>query len=216
MEVTEAVRRRRMVRSFSDRPVDPGLVDQLLGDALRAPSAGNTRGTAWLLLEGPDQTSTFWGHITTEEWRHRSRRWEGLSRAPVVALSLTSPSAYVARYGEEDKAGSGLGPAPDGDGPGGEAAWPVPYWFGDAAFATMILLLRATDVGLGTCFLGNFRGEDGLRAALGVPRTWRLFGAVLLGYPGGTDHRSPSLSRSGPPVAGRIHRGRWSVTSPGA
>jgi nitroreductase len=201
MELTEAVRRRHMVRSFADRPVDPVLVEKVLGDTLRAPSAGSTRGIGWLVLEGQEQTATYWAHTTTEEWRRRSRRWEGLSRAPVAALSLASPGQYVARYGEDDKAASGLG--------GGEAAWPVPYWFGDAAFATMTLLLGATDAGLGACFLGNFRGEDALLPALGVPGGWRLFGTVLLGHPDGADHRSPSLSRPAPPASARVHRGRW-------
>jgi len=201
MELSEAIRRRHMVRSFSDQPVDPTLIAQILADSLRAPSAGNTRGTAWLLLEGSEQAATYWTHTTTEEWRKRSRRWEGLSRAPVLALSLASPAEYLARYGEKDKAASGLA--------GGEAAWPVPYWFGDAAFSTMILLLRATETGLGACFLGSFRGEDTLLHALEVPDGWRLFGTVLLGHPDEADHRSHSLSRAGPPTAARIHQGRW-------
>lgn len=217
MDVTEALRKRHMVRSFSDRPLDAGLVGDILTDALRSPTAGNARGTAWLVLEGPGQTATYWSHTTTEEWRRRSRRWPGLSSAPVVALSLASPTAYVLRYGESDKARSGLGPAPvqgtddDGEpaGPEGEAAWPVPYWFGDAAFATMALLLRATAEALGACFLGNFRGEDSLLPALGVPPEWRLFGTVLLGYPEGDDAPSSSLSRPTPSAASRLHRGSW-------
>ncbi len=207
MELTEAVRRRHMVRSFSDRPVDGDLVTRLVADALAAPTAGHTRGTAWLVLAGPEETALYWDHTTTAEWRRGSRRWPGLSRAPVVALSLTSPGAYLDRYGEPDKAAAGLGPA--GGGGGGPAAWPVPYWFGDAGFSVMTLLLAATDAGLGACFLGNFRGEAPLRGALGVPGAWRLFGAVLLGHPDGADHRSASLERPGPTAAERIHRGRW-------
>jgi nitroreductase len=221
MDVVEALHRRRMVRSFSDRPLDPALVTAVLDDSLRSPTAGNTRGTAWLALEGAHQTATYWAHTTTEEWRRRSRRWPGLSRAPVVALSLASPDEYARRYAEPDKAGPGGGAEADpgegagvgggvGAGPGGgAAAWPVPYWFGDAAFATMAVLLRATAEGLGACFLGNFRGEDPLLGALGVPPGWRLFGAVLLGHPGGPDPRSPSLDRPGPAAAARLHRGRW-------
>jgi len=206
MELTEAVYRRRMVRSFAATPPDPGVVDGLLADALRAPTAGNTTGTSFVVLEGPGQTATYWEHATTAEWRATSRRWAGLARAPVVALSLTSPGAYVERYGEGDKSGSGLGPpAPGG---GGESAWPVPYWFGDAAFATMTLLLGAVDCGLGACFLGAFRGEADLRGALGVPGGWRLFGAVLIGHPDGSDHRSGSLDRAGDDGP-RVHRGRW-------
>ncbi len=209
-----------MVRSFSDTPLGADMVDRLLQDALRAPTAGNARGTAWLVLEGAEQTATYWTHTTTEEWRRRSRRWPGLSRTPVVALSLASPSLYVQRYGEPDKAGSGLGPPVAGERPGngdparpggGEAAWPVPYWFGDAASATMALLLLATAEGLGAGFLGNFRGETELLGALGVPAGWRLYGAVLLGHPDGADPRSPSLTRPGPTRAARIHRGHWGV-----
>jgi len=97
----------------------------------------------------------------------------------------------------------------NGGGGGGAGAWAVPYWFGDAAFAVMTTLLAATDAGLGACFLGNFRGEEALLGALSVPPTWRLFGAVLLGYPDGADHRSASLDRKGPPIETRLHRGGW-------
>lgn len=207
-----------MVRSFSNAPLDADLVGTMLADALRAPTAGNARGTAWLALEGVEQTTVYWTHTTTDAWRRRSRRWPGLSKAPVIALSLASPGTYVRRYGEDDKAGSGLGPplagrdVPGGEPPGaggGEGAWPVPYWFGDAAFATMALLLRACAEGVGACFLGNFRGEGRLLAALGVPGDWRLFGAVLLGRPAASDPRSPSLDRPGPARTARIHTGRW-------
>jgi len=207
MELTEAVRRRRMVRSFATTPLEPSVVDGLVADALRAPTAGNTGGTSWLVLQGPEETATYWEHATTAGWRATSSRSAGLSRAPVVALSLASPRAYVERYGEGDKAASGLGPAEAGG--GGEPAWPVPYWFGDAAFATMTLLLGAVDRGLGACFLGNFRGETALLGALGVPGGWRLFGAVLLGHPGGSDHRSASLDRPAGNGGSRLHRGRW-------
>ncbi len=206
LEVGESIRRRRMVRSFEARDVPPDVVDALVLDALRSPTAGNARGVAWLVLQGPEETARYWYLTTTEAWRAASRRWAGLARAPVVALSLASPEVYVDRYGEPDKEPSGLGPPPAG---GGEAAWPVPYWFGDAAFSTMALLLGAESAGLGACFLGNFRGEAALLAALGVPPGWRLFGAVLLGHPDGADHRSPSLDRVRPGGAQRLHRGRW-------
>jgi nitroreductase len=202
VEVTEAIRRRHMVRSFSDRPIEPAIVESLVGLAGRGPSAGNTRGTAWVVLRG-EETARYWSLTTTEEWRGRSRRWPGLSRAPVVALSLCSPDAYVERYGEEDKRSSGLGPD------GGIAAWPVPYWFGDAAFATMLLLLAATDAGLAGAFLGAFRGEAELLAELGIPQGWRLFGAVLIGHPDGEDRPSASLARDGDRDTPPVHWGRW-------
>jgi nitroreductase len=206
VELTQAIRSRRMVRSFTAEPLDPVLVEGLVADALRAPTAGNTRGVAWLVLEGA-QTALYWERTTTPDWRRRSPRFAGLSRAPVIALALCSPNAYVTRYGETDKLGSGLGPVELGE--GGEAAWPVPYWFGDAAFSTMLLLLGAHGAGIGAAFLGSFRGEEDLLGALEVPADWRLFGAVLLGHPDGRDTPSRSLKRWPAPGAGRLHWGRW-------
>jgi nitroreductase len=228
MELRDAVRERRMVRSFRPDPLDPTAVATLFDDALRAPTAGNSKGVAWLLLEGPEQTATYWNGATTAPWRAAARRWPGLSAAPLVALALCSAPAYLSRYAEADKATAGLGTPRDPHGPsddadadarggagggdsGGEAAWTVPYWFGDAAFSTMSVLLGAVDRGLGACFLGNFRGERDVLDALGVPGEWRLFGAVLLGHPAAEDRPSASLLRPGPSRAARLHRGGWST-----
>jgi nitroreductase len=201
MELHEAVRRRAMVRSYADDAVDPAVVDRIVAAALRAPSAGNTGGTAWIILSGPDETARYWEATTDETWRTTSPRAAGLRRAPVILLAYASANEYVSRYAEPDKADPRLGR--DG------GAWPVPYWTGDAAFGVMTVLLAAVDAGLGACILGNFRGEDALAQALSVPSTWRLFCAVTLGHPDGNDHRSRSLDRSRPDPRTRVHRGHW-------
>jgi nitroreductase len=202
MELSEALRRRAMCRSFSAESVDPALVDRILEGALSAPTAGNTGGTSWVVLEGDDQTSAYWACTTDEAWRARNAQWSGgLERAPVVLLAYTSPEAYVERYTEPDKADPGLGAGPE--------HWPVPYWYGDAAFGVMAVLLGAVDAGLGACVLGAFRGTEGLGARLGVPPAWRLFCAVPLGHPDGRDHRSRSLQRVTRHRLERLHRGTW-------
>jgi len=200
VELNEAIRRRRMVRSFSPEKLDRTVLDRLIQAALRSPTAGNTGGTAWVVLEGPEETGVYWDATTDEVWRDRNKaRFAGLSRAPVVLLSYASPDAYTARYAEPDKSDPRLA--------AGE--WRVPYWFGDAAFAVMTVLLGAVDAGLGACVLGNFRGEAELAERLAVPEVWCLFCALTLGYPDGDDHRSPSLGRPQPSPAGRVHRGTW-------
>jgi len=192
-----------MVRSFDPAPLSSEAVDRIVGAALRAPTAGNTGGTAWVVLSGPAETSVYWEATTDDAWRSGagSSRWEGLGRAPVILLAYASAASYVARYAEADKSDPSLG--------SDQLNWPVPYWTGDAAFGVMTVLLAAVDEGLGACVLGNFRGEAFLGAALGVPPGWDLFGAVLLGHPDGNDHRSPSLDRSVGGVEERVHRGGW-------
>jgi nitroreductase len=202
VELLEALSRRSMCRNFADDQVDATILDRILAGALSAPTAGNTQGTSWVVLQGAEQTATYWDAATDEDWQARNRDWfEGLERAPVVLLSYASPSAYVARYAEPDKADALLGTGPE--------AWPIPYWFGDAAFGVMAVLLQAVDAGLGACVLGNFRSESVLAGTLGVPGQWRLFCAVVLGRPAGTVRRSRSRERPELPFADRVHRGGW-------
>jgi nitroreductase len=187
-----------MVRSFEDRPVPPEVVDAVLARAVQAPSAGFSQGWAFVVLEGPDQTEVFWRTTTTPDWRASSPR-AGLLRAPVVILPLAHRQAYLDRYAEPDKQGSGLD-LPD--------AWPVPYWIIDTAFATMLMLLSICESGLGAAFLGIFRGEVELVATLGIPDEYKPIGAVAMGYPA-PDVPSRSLSRGRRPMTEVVHRGRW-------
>jgi len=199
MELSEAARSRHMTRNFTGAPLERAVVDDLLALALTAPSAGNTQGREFVVLEGPDETVRYWDATTDAAWRERSRRFEGLSRAPVVVLAFSDPEAYEARYREPDKV----------RGDGADVEWVVPYWHVDAAFAVMTLLLGAADRGVGAAFLGNFRGEDALADAIGVPAGWRWLGAVLLGEPDLPDPPSTSAARPRRTPADSVHRGHW-------
>jgi len=204
MEYRDVVRRRRMVRSFTDEPVDPQLLDQLLADALRAPSAGNSQGRDLVVLEGPEQTARFWD-ITLPAPRRERFAWPGLLRAPVLVLPFADPDRYVARYAEPDKARTGLGE--------GDEAWPVPYWTVDTAFVVMSLLHGVVDAGLGALFFGIFRGEEVLRERLGVPPGRRAIGAIAIGHPDGGDRAGRSAGRPRRPLDEVVHRGEWGRTS---
>ena len=199
MEFAEAVRRRRMTRNFSEAPLERAAVDGLLAEALAAPSAGNTQGRDLVLLEGPPQTARYWQATTDESWRARSRRYEGLSRAPVIVLAFSDPDAYVDRYAEADKARDD----------GTPLEWVVPFWHVDASFAVMTLLLGAADRGIGAAFLGNFRGEDDLKDVLAVPRRMSWLGAVLLGRGALPDPPSTSSDRPRRTEDDAVHRGGW-------
>lgn len=201
MELAESLLRRRMVRSFSGESPDPATLHRIFELALRAPSAGNSQGWDAVVLEGPNQTETFWATTTTAAWRERSRRWEGLQRAPVVVVLFADPGAYLLRYRQPDKQASGLG--------SGLERWPVPYWDVDTGMAALLLLLAAVDSGLGACFLGNFRGEDELRLALGVPADRRYVGAVLIGSSAAGDPPASSASRPRRRAEDVFHRCRW-------
>lgn len=202
MELTDAIRRRRMVRAFTDEPLPAGAVEALVDLARRAPSAGHSQGWAFVALEGTDETARYWD-VTLPPERRAGFRWPGLVAAPALVVVLVRPAAWVERYAEEDKARTGLGV--------GESAWSVPYWWVDAGMAVEHLLLGAVDRGLGACFFGLFGHEAAVLDALGVPTGWRAVGTVALGHPAPeSDEPGRSATRGRHPVADVLHRGRWS------
>lgn len=187
-----------MVRAFTDAPVDPRVVDSLIDLARRAPSAGNTRGTAWVVLHG-DETSRYWDVALPVE-RRATFRWSGLVAAPVLVVALVRPDAWLERYSEPDKASTGLGRD--------TADWGVPYWWVDGGMAVEHLLLGAVDAGLGACFFGLFDREADVLAALGVPAGWRALGTIALGHPA-PDEPGRSAGRGRPSTDQVRHRGGW-------
>lgn len=194
------VRARRMVRNYLPDPVDTGLVDELLDLARRAPSAGNTAGTHFVVLEGEAQTSRYWDTTLPPE-RRSDFPWPGLLSAPVLVLPCGDADAYVSRYGQADKARTGLGAGAD--------AWGIPYWHVDTAMATMTLLHAAVAAGLGALFFGIFDHEDAICAELGIPAAVRPIGTVAMGYPAPQQRTSLSARRGRPELGTVVHRGSW-------
>jgi nitroreductase len=64
-----------------------------------------------------------------------------------------------------------------------ESLWPVPYWQLDTAMAVMLILLAATDLGVGAVYFGIFYREDDALRDLGVPVGFKPIGAIGLGHP---------------------------------
>jgi nitroreductase len=202
MEFGEVIRRRRMVRTFQDRPLAPEVVDRVLEAGRRAPSAGFTQGVAFLVMDGPEQTAGFWRCVAPGGGWPR----EGLRRAPLVIVPLASRQAYLDRYAEPDKGWT------DRD----EARWPVPFWIVDAAFASMQMLLAAVDEELGALFLGLHPPDpSALHATYGVPGEFEAVGAIAIGHPAPDPVVSSARTRPRKPVAEIVHRGRWSPPTGG-
>ncbi len=197
-----------MTRSFSDQPVAAAVLDRVLGVASHGPSAGFSQGVDLVVLAGPAQTRCFFEMTSDEEFLLDPGALHGLLRAPVVVLPVCDPSAYVARYAEADKARSSLAGLP-------AERWAVPYWLVDASFSVMLLLLAATNEGLGALFFRLHRDPGPLLRALGAPETSQVIGAVALGYEAAPDSSAASAKSGSParrarrPLGEVVHRGRW-------
>ena len=55
MEVAEAIRKRRAVRTYTDRPVEDEVLDGLLRLALRAPSGGGQQAWGVIVVRDPER-----------------------------------------------------------------------------------------------------------------------------------------------------------------
>jgi nitroreductase len=198
MEFQEVVRRRRMVRNYDpSRPVPDEVVDRLLANAQRAPSAGFSQGWAFLVLSTAEERTRFWE--ATTDLSEPDPWLAGMQNAQLLIVPLSHKKAYLDRYAEPDKGWS------DRD----EAHWPVPYWDIDTGFAALLMLLTAVDEHLGACFFGvPPERMDPFRAAFGVPEEFTPIGCVSVGYPA-PDRRSPSLRRGHRSAEEVVHRGTW-------
>lgn len=196
MEFTEVIRRRRMVRHFTDQPLAPEVVEKILASALRAPSAGFSQGWAFLALTSPEDRARFWPYA---QWLPDDL--PTTAGAPLIVVPLAHKQAYLERYAEQDKGWEDRA----------EARWPAPYWFIDTGMATLMMLLSAVDEGLGALFFGIKPADlAGVRAEFGVPDEYAPLGAVVIGY------RAPdapvlgsAATRSRRGTDEVVHRGHW-------
>jgi nitroreductase len=186
-----------MVRTFENRPLDPAVVERILRSGHRAPSAGFTQGYAFLVFEGAE-TRGFWETALRGE---EPTGWApGLMNAPLVVVVLTSKRTYLDRYAEPDKGWT------DRD----ETRWSAPYWYVDAAFAAMLMLLAAVDEGLGALFFGIFPPANvpQLLRRFDVPEDYEAIGAIAVGH-AADDRVASSASRGRRPLGDVVHRGSW-------
>ena len=196
MEFQEVIRKRKMVRSFEDRPVDHAIVERMLANAQKAPSAGFSQGWGFLVLEGRDEAKRYWDALASPQF---FARWPDIRNAPVIIVCLSNKKAYLDRYAMADKGWT------DRD----EHRWPVPYWDIDTGMAALNILLTAVDAGLGAAFFG-VPDQATLRETFGIPDEFTAVGTIALGHPKPNDRPSPSIKNVGRRrSADVVHRGKW-------
>ncbi|MGE0600865.1 MAG: nitroreductase family protein [Dehalococcoidia bacterium] len=199
MEFQDVVRTRKMVRSFVDRPIPPDVVERIVRNARRGPSAGFSQGVEFLVLDGKDEVAEYWDLEQTRQAPDAAPQWPLFRNAPLIIAFVSDKAAYISRYSRPDKEWTKMSD---------ERLWPVPFWDIDAGMAAMLVLLTAVDAGLGACFVGVVDQAE-FKARFGIPAGMNVVGCALIGYPAEGDNPSPSLARGRRPAAEVVHRGRW-------
>lgn len=154
----ETLLRRRSVRKFRRERVPVGVIKQCLEAVPYAPSACNAQPWRVVVVDDPDLRR-----------RLSERAFSGVysftgfaAEAPVLMVLLTRFDWFVQAAGRRIQG--------------------THFHLLDAGIAGEHLVLRATELGLGTCWIGWFSRRK-VRRVLSIPRRYRLCAMIALGWP---------------------------------
>lgn len=190
MELSEALRRRRMVRNYTGEALDPDALDRIVASGLGGPSAGYSQGISMVVVDDPGRIAEI-ARLCGEDSYVQGGFDPWISSAGALVVLCVEPEVYRARYSEPDKSPKAL----EG----------VPWWWVDGGAAMMAILLAAVDEGLGAGIHGG-RGMEAVANLLGIPKDVEVLCLITIGQPA-KDRRSGSLARG--PRPGRAHRNAW-------
>ena len=176
MELDEVIRKRKMIRKYDQsREVPEQLINKLIENATKAPSAGHTQVQEFIVVKDLD---------TKRKLRLASVNQEQVEEAPMLIVVCSNTSRSVGRYGKRGKEF---------------------YSIIDGAFASMLILLTATNEGLGAGFVGAFDDEK-VSEILGLPLdgSVRPVGIIAIGYPGEKPSTFKRIARNE-----LVHYERW-------
>jgi len=152
MDWWTVIERRRSIRAFDPAELSPETVKQLLEAAIRAPSAGNRQPWQFIVVRHDE---------VKQRLAEAAYGQSFVAQAPVVIVVCAEPERSAARYGVRGR---------------------ELYCLQDTAAATTHILLAATALGLGACWVGAF-DEAAAAQALGVDASLRPVALVPVGQP---------------------------------
>jgi len=158
MSPLNVIERRRSVRRFSERPVDRNTLKTCLEAAHLAPSAENSQPWRFVVMDDPEFRQRFARTVFTGIYR--PTQWA--EKAPVL-LALCADLDFLANRM-------------------GQLFQGIPFYLLDVGMAGEHFVLQATEMGLGTCWIGWFDVKKA-RKLLKLPKRIRLCSLMAVGYP---------------------------------
>ena len=181
------LRWRRDVRSFRREPVDPRLIEYLIGLASLAPSVGYSQPWRYILVESPDRRECI--RLNFERCNQAAlNSYEGQKAELYAKLKLAglrdAPVHLAVFLDSHTSRGSGLG----------RATMPETMEY-STVLSVCTLWLAARMYGLGVGWV-SILDPAGINGCLEVPEDWKLIAYLCLGYPE-EETPDPELLRHG-------------------
>jgi len=143
LDIFEAIRKRKSVRSYAPTSIPEEALVKILDAARLAPSAGNAQPWHFIIVRDEDKRARI---------AKGCRYGKFLAESPVVIVACGDKKAS-------------------------------PSWYAiDTAIALEHLVLAATALELGTCWVGSFNQED-IHEMLKLPEKLEVIALMAIGYP---------------------------------
>jgi nitroreductase len=194
VDVIEAIRSRRSVRRYLADPVKREDILSIIDAANRAPSAMNRRQWEFIIVKGKkiDEMGGSFRQVIeeyTKNWDASRTKGSPFTREEFVRFAATYGGATVIIVVLTDTAQS-------------EDFRRANIESASAAMEN--LLLAATALGLGTCWMtGPLQDEAALRRILNIPKEKEIVAVTPLGYPAEIPEAPPGFD------AGMENKVRW-------
>ncbi|WP_131738432.1 nitroreductase family protein [Actinomadura roseirufa] len=172
MEFSDILRRRQMVRSYTDEPVSDEAVERVLEGLRRAPSAGFSQGHRVVVVTDPKLRQAAADIAEARYVELGFPRW--IASAPVHLYVCTREASYHERY----NAAEAVRPGYD------EIPWPVPFWWFDCGALFMMLTLASLNEGLATGMVSSVYTDElqALGDVVDLPDDVALAGIITVGH----------------------------------
>jgi nitroreductase len=152
----DLVRKRRSVRSYRSDPVPREMIESCVDAARFAPSASNTQGWRFFVAEGELKDrlvkESLGGIVVPNRFA---------AGAPVVVALAMKLDVVTHRLGARFKG--------------------IDYHLLDAGIAGEHFVLRAAELGLGTCWIGWF-DKKAAKRVLDIPSPWDVPALITVGF----------------------------------
>ncbi|MFO7986876.1 MAG: nitroreductase family protein [Desulfatiglandaceae bacterium] len=193
MELMDIIRQRRSIRKFTTDPVSDQVIDALLEAARLAPSGSNLQPWRFIVVKSEE----------TKEKLNEVTPYKFALKAPVVFVccaDVTVLGTRGKRIQELVEMGTFTGLEMDDPDSGKygnslqEFITPNGYLALNVAIAVEHMVLRATDLGLGTCWIGRFDIEK-TKQVLDLSNDLLVVSFLPVGYPAQFPAQRPRLPK---------------------
>jgi len=193
MELTDVIKQRRSIRKFKKDPIPDEFIEELLDAARLAPSGSNIQPWRFVVVKSEEVRKKL-DEVTPYKFALKApvlfvccSDLSALENRPKRVTELLETGAFTDVEMDNPDSGKYKGGV-------GESISVKGYLAMNVGIAIEHIVLRATDLGLGTCWIGRVDGEK-TKKILGLSDDLQVMMLLPIGYPAQDPTQRPRFSK---------------------